>query len=95
MSIAQGADYRPLTTGLPKKDSEQYAVGSNCGTTDYRTRKKEKITRVLREPQDPEGNRGAKAPFDGLRVVRELEPQDPEGNRGAKTQRAPSSAKIY
>ncbi len=30
-------------------------------------------TRVLREP-----------PFDGLRVVRELEPQDPEGNRGAK-----------
>ena len=53
-------------------------------TTDYRTRKKEKMTRVLREP-----------PFDGLRVVRELEPQDPEGNRGAKTQRAPSSAKIY
>jgi len=32
-----------------------------------------KDPRVLREP-----------PFDGLRVVRELEPQDPEGNRGAK-----------
>jgi len=36
---------------------------------------------VLREP-----------PFDGLRVVRELEPQDPEGNRGAKAQ---SSEEIY
>ena len=35
---------------------------------------------VLREP-----------PFDGLRVVRELEPQEPEGNRGAKTQSTPSS----
>ena len=37
------------------------------------------MTLVLGEP-----------PFDGLRVVRELEPQDPEGNRGAKTQRTPS-----
>ncbi len=33
------------------------------------------MTLVLREP-----------PFDGLRVVRELELQDPEGNRGAKVQ---------
>ncbi len=33
------------------------------------------MTLVLREP-----------PFDGLRVVRELEPQDPEGNRGEKAQ---------
>jgi len=71
---------------------------------------KKEIPRVLREP-----------PFDGLRVVRELEPQDPEGNRGAKApfdklrvvslalrepqgrepvesvepQREPSSEKIY
>ncbi len=26
------------------------------------------MPRVLREPQDPEGNRGAKTPFDELRV---------------------------
>ncbi len=41
------------------------------------------MTLVLREP-----------PFNGLRVVRELEPQDPEGNRGAKTQRTPSINEI-
>ena len=33
-------------------------------------------------------------PFDGLRVVRELEPQDPVGNRRVKTRRAPSINKI-
>jgi hypothetical protein len=67
------------------------AVGSKRRTTDYRTRKIEKMPRVLREP-----------PFDRLRVVRELEPQDPDrstqrlstgGNRGAKPQRAPSFEK--
>ncbi len=41
------------------------------------------MPRVLREP-----------PFDGLKVVREIEPQDLEGNRGAKTQRVPSSQKL-
>jgi hypothetical protein len=75
---------------LREKDSRQMAVGRKCGTADYRTRKKEKMPRVLREP-----------PFDRLRVVRELEPQDPDrstqrlstgGNRGAKTQRAQSVA---
>ncbi len=45
---------------LREKDSRQMAVGRKCGTADYRTRKKEKMPRVLREPQDPEGNRGAK-----------------------------------
>jgi len=58
---------------------------------------KEKIPRVLREPpfdrlrvvrelepQDPEGNRGAKTPIDRLRVVSRVEPQ-----------REPSSEKIY
>jgi hypothetical protein len=76
---------------------EQSAKGNRPQTTDYRTTKKEKISRVLREP-----------PFDRLRVVRELEPQDPEGNREAKAsfdtlrmvspvepQREPSSEKIY
>ena len=35
-----------------EKDSRQMAVGSKCGTTDYRTKKKEKISRAKaqREP---------------------------------------------
>ncbi len=71
---------------------------------------KEKIPRVLREPpfdglsvvrelepQDPEGNRGAKTPFDKLRVVSLVlrEPQDREPVESVEPQREPSLEKIY
>jgi len=40
----------PQTTGLQttgvKKDSEQMAVDSKCGTTDYRTTEEDKIPRA-------------------------------------------------
>jgi hypothetical protein len=71
---------------------------------------KEKIPRVLREPpidglrvvrelepQDPKGNRGAKASFDTLRMVSPAlrEPQGREPVESVEPQREPSSEEIY